>query len=181
MWKSKNFDALLKNKGCATDLYAYAVPNREINANLIFINSKGFFHLSLIDKVTVRDIKDILGEKSVNMPGWLVNLKTHEYCIFKWQDTKDSVEDLFWRKYSFSKAKTTFKKDLIRLLHDCYIEHDNPDTDPTHGRREEIWHELLPEYRIYNQRAIHIDELPEPACTFISLDTVKRTIKELKC
>ena len=48
------------------------------------------------------------------------------------------VVTLFLNKYDSTKANTRFKEVLLAELRNIYMSHDNPKTDPLHGKREEL-------------------------------------------
>ena len=105
--------------------------------------------------------------------------------IWKFRPTppRISCENLFWKRFDRSKVNTIFKEWLWSMVLDLYIEHDDPFTDPVHSKREQLWHQALPLFRVYKQRVTHIDYLPYDVnpdiLPMISFDTVKRNLQEI--
>ena len=134
----------------------------------------------------IGDIKNIILSNPL-MKGELIDLRTASSWKFRTLNPSHS-DDLFWKIFDPSKVKTQFLDDLLTVIRDKCIEHDDPNTDPVYGKREEIHSILSQSYRTYKQRVIHIDEIqkqypgvdPITVSEEIGLVTIKRGINALK-
>jgi hypothetical protein len=122
--------------------------------------------------------------------GVLVDLRNGVPLKFRIEKTRVSCDDLFWKKFDRSKLggrAADFKEFLWDEIYDCYINHDNPKTDPIYAKRKEILRNLSPFFRVVNLndregwKPVLIDNLPDPTMGRpLSLDTLKNYIKKLK-
>lgn len=135
------------------------------------------------------DIKNLIW-RNPYAKGVLTELKTGYSCKFRTVKQVVHCDDRFWKEFDCSQVKgraKEFKDDLLNHIRDCYLEHDNPKTDPLFGKRQEILESLLPYYRMVNLNdkqgvAPHrIDKLPDPTIGEpLLMDTLKNYINILK-
>jgi hypothetical protein len=121
--------------------------------------------------------------------GTLVEPSSGFFWIFRPAPPRVSCDNLFWKKYDRSNVRgraADFKEFLWDEILDCYINHDNPCTDPLQGKREKILSHLSPLFRVANLddgdgwKPVLIDKLPDPTIGRpLSFDTLKRYIQEL--
>jgi len=100
------------------------------------------FYLNLI-KGTLKDAHGIIGK----------------FHIAKLYTSKE----LFSIRFDRDKVKTDLKKWLWEKIRDLYDawDCDDPRKDPLDGKREALWHEALPLFRVYNQSTYYVNQLPE--------------------
>jgi hypothetical protein len=93
-----------------------------------------------------------------------------------------TFKDLFDIRFDRSKVKTDFKDWLWQKIRDIYeaSDCDDPRIDPLYGKREELWHEALTFFRVYDQRTHPANMLPGYSCEWLSFDTLKNNIEEIK-